>query len=572
MEFFKKDSLILKICVFMCSAMILFLSPCARYLDTYHIDKVHAVGGAAVVEGVTVAWEWLVGLFAASGLGAVAYENREALASSYDEYLQAQIDTELFIGDKVKETCVQVYDKASDTIQNIPWQDYLDSIKDFHDVAVDDLTDVYVKVCPSLLGTYEDFISSIFAGEIVVPGISDYISEQSNFFTYDDFIEQRSGNLYTVKGHFGATEYFTSADWYYEISTDVNKPLALHCFMKNIDGKSWPCYKVYCASSSTDIGITNISTHMLQYDKKDGHIIYQSTYGENSFQCCNIASINLPVFSSLEACEAYLLNGAGVKDALNYTRSIYDNIIDNDDLPTIGRFGRELWERVAEAPDWGIGTYGDGAIVNDWADDLPFVGLDDLWEYSHSRQDVFEKVIDDIINGVYDPTVDIPDIPDTYIDAWQDVIDKGWDDVIDNPVNNPADDPTKPVDPSIPVNPDKPLNPDIPIEDVIDIPIEDVVPTVNDSLFDVAGSIRYKFPFSIPWDLRYLFTVLADTPKAPYFELPIVIERYGINEKIIVDLKPYEKLSVLSRSLFSLLFAIGLIKLTFLVVGMRKEE
>lgn len=560
MEFFKKDSLILKICVFMCSAMILFLSPCARYLDTYYIDKVHAVGGAAVVEGVTVAWEWLVGLFAASGLGAVAYENREALASSYDEYLQAQIDTELFIGDKVKETCVQVYDKASDTIQNIPWQDYLDSIKNFHDVAVDDLTDVYIKVCPSLLGTYEDFISSIFAGETIVPGISDYISEQSNFFTYDDFIEHSSGHLYTFSGN--AYLYISHLKKDRRMSFSGETAGRSACYF---DGTYLRFYKL---SGKGEVLPFSFTITCIDTDSSG-----IKTYTTNiSTVNCSEYSCSLPIFSDYDSVKDYLLNGAGAKDALNYTRSIYDNIIDNDDLPTIGRFGRELWERVAEAPDWGIGTYGDGAIVNDWADDLPFVGLDDLWEYSHSRQDVFEKVIDDIINGVYDPTVDIPDIPDTYIDAWQDVIDKGWDDVIDNPVNNPANDPTKPVDPSKPVNSDKPVNPDIPIEDVIDIPIEDVVPTVNDSLFDVAGSIRYKFPFSIPWDLRYLFTVLADTPKAPYFELPIVIERYGINEKIIVDLKPYEKLSVLSRSLFSLLFAIGLIKLTFLVVGMRKEE
>ena len=102
--------------------------------------------------------------------------------------------------------------------------------------------------------------------------------------------------------------------------------------------------------------------------------------------------------------------------------------------------------------------------------------------------------------------------------------------------------------------------------------IESVVPTINDSLFDVAASIKYKFPFSIPWDLRYLFTVLAGTPKAPYFELPLVIKGWGIDELIIVDMKRFQVLSNLSRSLFSLIFAIGLIKLTFLVVGMRKEE
>lgn len=84
--------------------------------------------------------------------------------------------------------------------------------------------------------------------------------------------------------------------------------------------------------------------------------------------------------------------------------------------------------------------------------------------------------------------------------------------------------------------------------------------------------MKYKFPFSIPWDIHHIFTVLADTPKAPYFELPLVIERYGINEKIVIDMSRFQVLSDLSRSMFSMLFAIFLINLTFKVVAMRKEE
>ncbi len=181
MKYFRKDSFFIRIFAFIISVIILFLSPCAWYFDTFHIDKIHAAGAPVVAEGAVIAWEWLMGLLASAGLGAVAYENREALASSYDEYLQAQIDTDMFIAHKVENTCIQLYDKASDTVQNIPWDDYLNSINEFHDVAVDELTDIYVKVAPSLLGTFEDFITSIFEGETIVPGISDYIEEQSLF-------------------------------------------------------------------------------------------------------------------------------------------------------------------------------------------------------------------------------------------------------------------------------------------------------------------------------------------------------------------------------------------------------
>lgn len=568
MKYLRKDFLFIKIFAFIISVIILFLSPFARYFDIYHIDKIHAAGAPVVAEGAVIAWEWLMGLLASAGLGAVAYENREALASSYDEYLQAQIDTDMFIAHKVEDTCIQLYDKASDTVQNIPWDDYLNSINEFHDVAVDELTDIYVKVSPSLLGTFEDFITSVFNGTTYVPGFSDSVNFEA-FIGYDNM--KNPDGTYNVVGSSFWKEEASASNIYTVYRNYTPYTLSKPAFIipSASSGNPYPQYAVWYFSGNMASlrydQITTYSTGKVTTKTSSSSMIGSSVFAQNFSM-----GINLPVFSSMEAAEAAYANG-DYSSALNYSRSIYDNITDNDDLPTIGRFGRELWEQVANAPDWGIGSYGDGAIVNDWATDLPFVGLEDLWNYALTAEDVYDKVIDDIINGVYDPTIDIPD---TYDDAWHDVIDKGWDDVIDNPVNNPAKDPSKPVDPSIPVNPSIPIDPSIPIElpDIIDVPIESVVPTINDSLFDVASSIKYKFPFSIPWDLRYLFTVLAGTPKAPYFELPLVIKGWGIDELIIVDMKRFQVLSNLSRSLFSLIFAIGLIKLTFWVVGMRKEE
>ena len=138
----------------------------------------------------------------------------------------------------------------------------------------------------------------------------------------------------------------------------------------------------------------------------------------------NSFTANFPIFSSAVDAQNYLQGVGAVSDALNYSRditdNIIDNIIDNNDLPTIGNFANELWARIAESSDIGIGSYGVGVgtNVNDWADDIPFVGLNDLQEYTDSLQDIYEKTIDDIINGVYDPT---RDIPTTYEDAWEDV-------------------------------------------------------------------------------------------------------------------------------------------------------
>ncbi len=583
MKYLEINSIIIKIFVFICSFIIIFMSPCARYFDTFHIDKIHAAGAPVVAEGAVIAWEWLMGLLASAGLGAVAYENREALASSYDEYLQAQIDTDMFIAHKVEDTCIQLYDKASDTVQNIPWNDYLNSINEFHDVAVDELTDVYVKVAPSLLGTFEDFITSIFAGETVVPGISDYIEEQ--YFTNSDVIEQ-------IKGEYTAKCSVISFNYQCSVCKEISS-----CTFEGIHSLTG-LSSVYVGSlnylGKNSVQIFNDSFNGSFFNVQRfgcGHLFNSSNY------VCygNSWSANIPIFTDFNLAKEYVATGTGYYNALNYSRSIYDNITDNDDLPTIGRFGRELWERVANASDWGIGSYGDGVLVNDWATDLPFVGLEDLWNYALTAEDVYDKVIDDIINGVYDPTVDIPD---TYDDAWHDVIDKGWDDVIDNPVNNPAKDPTIPVDPDKPVNPDKPLDPDIPIDDVIEIPVDSFIPAISDSIGDLNIDLKNKFPFCIPWDLYYLLTFLSNLSDdsgiliysgnhgggghssesvekkngAPVFRLPIVIERYKIEEYIIIDMSPFEPLSKISRLLFTLMFVYTLINWTVKIVSVRKDD
>lgn len=584
MKYLEINSIIIKIFVFICSFIIIFMSPCARYLDIYHIEKVNATGGVVAVEGAVVAWEWLMGLLASAGLGTVAYENREALAASYDEYLQAQIDTDMFIAHKVEDTCIQLYDKASDTVQNIPWDDYLNSINEFHDVAVDELTDIYVKIAPSLLGTFEDFITSIFEGNTVVSGISDYIEEQSLSFSSYDSIKNSSGNYV----YHGVSSYYENAI--------PNAPLS---------------YTIYSAESSDWLVCARGSIYKINGNKLSLFKIYYETYQKgalrysgnrsmvwywfnNSGVSSFSLSLNMPMFNTYDEALSAIESG-DYSDALNYSRSIYDNITDNDDLPTIGRFGRELWEQVANASDWGIGSYGDGAIVNDWATDLPFVGLGDLWNYALTAEDVYDKVIDDIINGVYDPSIDIPD---TYDDAWHDVIDKGWDDVIDNPVNNPAKDPTIPVDPDKPVNPDKPLDPDISIDDVIEIPVDSFIPAISDSIGNLNIDLKNKFPFCIPWDLYYLLTFLSNLSDdsgistysddhgggghsrepvekkngAPVFRLPIVIERYGIEEYIIIDMSPFEPLSKISRLLFTLMFVYTLVNWTVKIVSVRKDD
>lgn len=156
------------------------------------------------------------------------------------------------------------------------------------------------------------------------------------------------------------------------------------------------------------------------------------------------------------------------------------------------------------------------------------------------------------------------------------------------------------------------------ISDLFDDPetgSKDMVNGLYSSFGELAGMLTDKFPFCIPFDLYRLFGILAGLSEteavtldsydtgplqsiassmneygidssnilvyadggghnrdpgsgesgntyAPYFELPIVIERYGIDERIIVDMKPFQPISTLSRFLFTIVFCVGLIKFT----------
>lgn len=146
---------------------------------------------------------------------------------------------------------------------------------------------------------------------------------------------------------------------------------------------------------------------------------------------------------------------------------------------------------------------------------------------------------------------------------------------------------------------------------------QEVADSLSDSFLDVATGLTKKFPFSIPWDVYGFFNVFAnvsspppqtrtasyddrgimlypaplgddirilagDTPvvmsdggrsatDAPYFELPIVVESFGIDEVIIVDLEGFTSLSTFSRVMLSCIFGIFLIKWTIAFISAFNE-
>ena len=105
---------------------------------------------------------------------------------------------------------------------------------------------------------------------------------------------------------------------------------------------------------------------------------------------------------------------------------------------------------------------------------------------------------------------------------------------------------------------------------------ESAVATLSSALDDATGLLKSKFPFSIPWDILLLVTVFAADPEAPYFEIPIQFDISGIGISIdytfVVDFKDYEYLSQICRAVLSMIYAVGLMKMTANVAMIKKED
>lgn len=263
-----------------------------------------------------------------------------------------------------------------------------------------------------------------------------------------------------------------------------------------------------------------------------------------------IFTTNIPIFESTEAWEEALQSG-DYTGALNYNR-VYP----------IADWLKDDWSGVLYDPLTGLNTGLDwfnlirqGLASSALADSTGKSYMNGIRDYfkeaNENRDESNLPYIDPRLSPIYLPST----MPGVSIDPDSDVAVK--------PGTNPE--PVSPVEP-LPV-PDnaKDLN-----ENLNNVAV--YVPTLADSLTDMGDGLKKKFPFSIPWDIHYILSGLATTPKAPRFELPLKVERYGIDETIVVDMARFQVLSDLSRSIFSLLFAMVLINLTIKVIGSLKEE
>ena len=140
---------------------------------------------------------------------------------------------------------------------------------------------------------------------------------------------------------------------------------------------------------------------------------------------------------------------------------------------------------------------------------------------------VGEMTIDEFIDSTKDLAID--DIP-----AWIDVIDKII--ATDTDVDVPTDTPSEDTKPSVP-------------------------PLVSDFTADLTS----LFPFCLPFDLIDLVKALSVEPVAPKWEIPIKF-KYGTvvdyKQTFVLDMKDYESVVKIFRTLETIGFIVGLIMIT----------
>lgn len=90
-----------------------------------------------------------------------------------------------------------------------------------------------------------------------------------------------------------------------------------------------------------------------------------------------------------------------------------------------------------------------------------------------------------------------------------------------------------------------------------------------DALAGVKDLVTGKFPFCIPTDILALMQTLAHEPETPVFEIPFVLERYGIDEKVIIDLKDFQIISDISRTFLTILWCCTLMNVTTKITDMK---
>ncbi len=110
------------------------------------------------------------------------------------------------------------------------------------------------------------------------------------------------------------------------------------------------------------------------------------------------------------------------------------------------------------------------------------------------------------------------------------------------------------------------------IDNVIidDTYVDDIVPDIPYTEIDYGDKEPYMittdlttiFPFCIPFDLIRVFEVLEEDAQAPYWEIPLKSDTFGIDYTFEIDFSQFEELARIFRIMETIIFILGLILAT----------
>ncbi len=438
----------------------------------------------------------------------------------------------------------------------------------------------------------------------------------ATMFTPADIVDQSAGNAYTYTWTVH-NRYMFYEPWKVNHSSHIDTYVRSGSTNVRVAGFN----NIYSGLDSNNREYTAYFHNVYRFDSRygknsfsqggtgsfitDGEVItrdFSSSLGDSIFardgtqksDYYNVTSTftaNFPIFSRIEDMEHYLTTGEGYKKALNYAEGY-----------RIADWIQDDWKGKLLDPLTGLNA------LSNWNNIALHQGLNALG--NEIDADAFDDYLRDYFANTNPDDYPLPDLdpsktpiiwpsgaldPETTIDPSRNPA------ILPDPSIKPDPGPDINPDPNPDIKPDPGVDPDPgtkPYPDIVELPADELVPSISDSIGDLNIDLKDKFPFCIPWDLYYLLTFLSNLSDdsgisiysgdhgggghsrepvekkngAPVFRLPIVIERYKIEEYIIIDMSPFEPLSKISRLLFTLMFVYTLVNWTVKIVSVRKDD
>lgn len=554
--------------------IILFLSPVSVYFSANNISTVHASGPVALTaEAIYVLCQYLgsLGMAYAPVQRPDLPTDEEVLEFGYNVLVELdslmfgphtydEYGNEVFV---IYDPFGQPYVYGSEALQEAAETEFtvIQGAGNPDDNNDDD--DESKKTGNHLLECWRAGELFVAAGAVLGDCITDIIYDAySNYINgepslYDDVLGnlgeqtftdydsiQNADGTYNVKAYSTALSVENNKTYRYEYiyegkSTVGKKPFAI------VTGDDIVLYQYYSQSDYRFLYLNRIIY-------RDGVLIGNATVSDVHYSGIYSGTINIPVFASIES--ALLAFEA-------------------DDFTSALNFAKAYREADWLAEDW------TGKLID------PLTGLNALSNFSniarHQGLNALgnELTPDDYVDYLRDyfanhgtdklPEVDPAVAPVVFSGVMPAVtIDPARNPVI-QPVSDPGTNPGTNPDPGTSIDP----APGMGIGPKEEIDLDEELPGMPETFLPLAEQMKIKFPFSIPWDLKYLFDKLSSQGcEPPRWVLPFVIESIDLKGELVIDLKNFEPVSKISRLFLTLLFCLGLINMTIKIVGMRKEE